>query len=76
MSEASGVEIPADQLEEIAAGAEEVDLVNSGLEETMVTAYHEIRDLSIKHDTDLRTAAFINAIDKVAVAYSNMGIFP
>jgi len=76
MSDASGIEIPADQLEEIAAGAEEIDLVNSGLEETMVMAYHEIRDLAIKHGTDLRTAAFISAIDKVAVAYNNMGIFP
>ena len=57
-------------------GADEVDLVNSGLEETMVTAYNEINDIAKEKDTDLRTAAFICAIDKVAVAYLEMGIFP
>lgn len=76
ISEASGVYIAPEKLAEIAAGADELDLVNSGLEETMVTAYNEIRDLAKSHGTDLRTAAFINAIDKVAVAYNNMGIFP
>lgn len=76
ISEASGVQIPPEKLDEIAAGAEEIDIVNSGLEETMITAYHEVRDISRKHGTDLRTAAFISAINKVAVAYKNMGIFP
>ena len=28
------------------------------------------------HRTDYRTAAFINAINKVAVSYQEMGIFP
>ena len=76
ISELSGVEIPPDKLEEVAAGADEVDLVNSGLEETMIAAYQDIRGLAQKHGTDLRTAAFISAIDKVAVAYKEMGIFP
>lgn len=59
-------------------GADEIDLVNSGLEETMITAYHNIRDVQKKNKKipDLRTAAFISAIDKVAVAYYNLGIFP
>ena len=76
ISELSGVEIPPDKMEEIAAGADEIDLVNSGLEETMIAAYHDTRGVARKHGTDLRTAAFINAIDKVAVAYKEMGIFP
>lgn len=59
-------------------GADEVDLVRSGLEETMITAYHQIRDVyrRKKKITDLRTAAFVNAIDKVANDYTTMGIFP
>ncbi len=62
----------------LARGAEEVDLVNSGLEETMVFAYNQIREIwkRNKDVKDLRTAAFINAITKVADDYMAMGIFP
>ncbi len=61
---------------EMAFGAGEVELVNSGLEETMSSAYVEIRDQSKRHQTDLRTGAFISAIDKIAASYLEMGIFP
>ena len=61
---------------EIIHGADETDLVNSGLEDTMIAAYHEIREVSRAHSCDLRTAAFIDAINKVAVSYTAMGIFP
>ena len=58
-------------------GAEEEDLVNSGLEETMSVAWQQIRDVQHKHPkSDLRTAAFISAIDKIAVSYMELGIFP
>jgi len=57
-----------------AAGEEE--LVNSGLEETMVAAYNELRTIQLQRKVDLRTAAFINAIGKVALAYMQRGIFP
>ncbi len=57
-----------------AAGEEE--LVNSGLEETMVAAYGELRGIQVARKVDLRTAAFINAIGKVALAYMERGIFP
>ena len=43
-----------------AAGEEE--LVRSGLEETMVAAYAELRVIQAERNVDLRTAAFINAI--------------
>lgn len=61
---------------QVAAGANEEDLVNSGLEETMVFAYNEIRDYAKRLQTDLRTAAFASSIDKIAVMYRQMGIFP
>ncbi len=70
------VDIPPAEMMRLTAGADEVDLVNSGLEETMATAYQEIRAIAKEKNTDLRTAAFINAIDKVAVSYTEMGIFP
>ncbi len=59
-------------------GAEEIDLVNSGLEETMAVAYREIRELRnrLGNDVDLRTSAMVTAINKVAVTYEELGIFP
>ena len=62
----------------ITHGASEEDLVNSGLEETMVDAYHEIRDVRTRMSSavDLRVAAFVSAIDKIAVSYMELGIFP
>ncbi|MEO5589928.1 MAG: Glu/Leu/Phe/Val dehydrogenase [Gemmatimonadaceae bacterium] len=56
--------------------AGEGELVNSGLEETMVAAYVELRAIQQEHAVDLRTAAFMNAISKVAMAYTQRGIFP
>ncbi|MBI2829208.1 MAG: Glu/Leu/Phe/Val dehydrogenase [Acidobacteria bacterium] len=57
---------------------DELGIVNSGLEETMVTAYQEIRETRQRQPAvqDLRTAAFLNAINKVARAYLELGIFP
>jgi len=59
-------------------GADEIDLVNSGLEETMATAYNQIREVWKNNPKipDLRTAAFVSAIDKVASSYMELGIFP
>jgi glutamate dehydrogenase (NAD(P)+) len=66
------------EIAEIAHGPGEIDLVNSGLEETMIEAYHEIRDIKIAHgaDVDLRTASMIAAINKVAFSYGERGVFP
>jgi glutamate dehydrogenase (NAD(P)+) len=59
-------------------GPDEIDLVNSGLEETMISAYNQIHTIWKEHKgvEDLRTAAFINAIDKIAIGYMSLGIFP
>ena len=59
-------------------GAEEVDLVHSGLEETMITATREIMQiwLSTPEIPDMRTAAYVSAINKVATSYAELGIFP
>ena len=59
-------------------GADEIDLVRSGLEETMVNAYHQIRGAYKRKKSvkDLRTAAFICALEKISSDYINMGVFP
>src|SRR5439155_14124857 len=72
-----GKPVPEEDKKFLVRGPEEIDLVNSGLEETMVTAYRTIREV---HHTrvpkeSMRTAAFIIAIKKVALAYEQLGIF-
>jgi glutamate dehydrogenase (NAD(P)+) len=59
-------------------GADEVDLVRSGLEETMITATREIMEIwkSNPNIPDMRTAAYVCAINKVATSYAELGIFP
>ncbi|MFM6975905.1 MAG: Glu/Leu/Phe/Val family dehydrogenase [Sphingobacteriaceae bacterium] len=74
----TGVALTADQRSMIIKGASELELVNSGLEDTMIRSYHEIRDVKVanKKIETLRTAAFVSSIDKVAISYMNMGIWP
>ncbi len=74
----TGQQLDDGELEAATRGADEIDLVNSGLEETMIVAYHQIRDTHkrIGNVIDLRTAAMVTAIDKIAVIYGEMGIFP
>jgi glutamate dehydrogenase (NAD(P)+) len=60
----------------LAAGPGEADLVSSGLEDTMVNAYHEMREQKLKYRVDLRSATYVIAIEKVARAYLERGIFP
>jgi glutamate dehydrogenase (NAD(P)+) len=62
----------------IIKGADEVDLVYSGLEETMISSLHDIlntmeADPKIK---SMRVASFVLAINKVGVSYKELGIFP
>jgi len=74
----TGRQFTPEQTERVTRGASEEDLVNSGLEETMTGAYHPIREVWKHHGgkVDLRTAALIVAIDKVALSYQQLGIFP
>ncbi|MFN4122607.1 MAG: Glu/Leu/Phe/Val family dehydrogenase [Flavobacteriales bacterium] len=62
----------------IERGADEQDLVYSGLEETMINAYHAIRNELVNNPEipDLRTAAFVVAIKKIATSYNTLGVFP
>ena len=56
---------------------DELDLVNSGLEETMITAFGEIAEVrDRRRGLDLRTAAYISAINKIGTSYLELGVFP
>ena len=59
-------------------GSDELDLVRSGLEDTMIIAYNEIREIQRQNPAmqDLRTAAFLSAIEKIGISYQMLGIFP
>jgi len=74
---ATGDSFSDDEHKKIVKGASERDIVNSGLEETMVNAYHELNaKRKEKNIKSLRTAAFILAIDRIAISYLDLGIFP
>jgi len=78
IEKATGRLLSPEEHRRIAHGADEIDLVNSGLEETMIGAYRQVRDL-LRQDArlkDLRTAAFLCALRKVATSYMELGIFP
>ncbi|HEY2721109.1 MAG TPA: Glu/Leu/Phe/Val dehydrogenase [Chitinophagaceae bacterium] len=78
MEALSGKKVASDEKEFIMHGADEVDLVYSGLEETMITATREIMDIWKNNPDipDMRTAAFVVAINKVGTSYAELGIFP
>ena len=74
----TGKRVTAAEKKIILHGPDEVDLVHSGLEDTMIGSYHEIRDVWMKNKkvNDMRSAAFVSAINKVGVSYMELGIFP
>ncbi|MBU6158196.1 MAG: Glu/Leu/Phe/Val dehydrogenase [Bacteroidetes bacterium] len=78
MESLSGKPVDGNIRKNILHGPEEVDLVYSGLEETMITAVNEVMDCWKNNPSipDMRTAAYVVAISKVAVSYAELGIFP
>jgi len=73
----SDTNLQVERRKQLITGATEEDLVNSGLEDIMINSYQEINSVMKKNKLDdLRTAAFINSIDKIAISYLELGIFP
>lgn len=62
---------------EIIRGASELDLVRSGLDDSMRSAYEEISEAARQHDLgrDYRTAAYVVAISKIARSYLDIGVY-
>jgi glutamate dehydrogenase (NAD(P)+) len=50
--------------------------INETLEQTMRTAFKSVYETSQRYDTDMRTGAYILAVDRVAEATRVRGIFP
>jgi glutamate dehydrogenase (NAD(P)+) len=78
IEELTGKAVNATEKTLIMHGPDEVDLVHSGLEETMITATREIMEYwnSNNEIPDMRTAAYVVAINKVGTSYAELGIFP
>ena len=76
VEELTGQRVDAQRLATAVAGAGEAELVDSGLEDTMIAAWAEIGEARARYDSDLRTAAYLISIEKVAQSYVDRGIFP
>jgi glutamate dehydrogenase (NAD(P)+) len=74
----TGIALSPLQRSVIVKGASELELVNSGLEDTMIRSYHEIREIYTGNNKldSMRTAALVGVINKIAVSYQNLGIWP
>ena len=72
----TGKVFPADFKLKSIEGSSEIDLVRSGLEDTMLETYKVISDVWNKHSEipDLRTAAMIVAVKRIAQSYNSLGI--
>ena len=72
----TGLKFPRADFESVLAGGREIDLVRSGLEEKMRTAYCEMSELwnGDKGIDDLRTAAYVIALRRIAARYEAVGI--
>ncbi|NOT38782.1 MAG: Glu/Leu/Phe/Val dehydrogenase [Saprospiraceae bacterium] len=74
----SGKKIGETERALLTRGADEIDLVRSGLEETMVSSFQQIwKVYAARPEVEtLRNAAFIVALEKISNDYANLGIFP
>lgn len=72
----AGKKVPDHLARQVKYGADEIDLIRSGLDDTMRKAYQEMRDIWHGNPKvlDMRTAAFVVAIKKIACSYQEMGI--
>ena len=76
LEKALGRELPQTFKDKYMEGASELDLVRSGLDDTMRNAYQEMRQVWRARDDvpTLRMAAYVIALQRVALSYSAMGL--
>lgn len=76
LEQMTGTEMPSRLRGEIVRGASELDLVRSGLDDTMRAAFADIRDTLKRNPEihDYRTAAYVIAIRKLAQSYHDLGL--
>lgn len=76
IEEMTGKSVDSKLRTDLVRGASELDLVRSGLDDTMRNAFADIRD-AMKRNPDIkdyRTAAFVIAIQKLAQSYYDLGL--
>ena len=75
---ATGKELSPDDRTAIVRPVDELTVVNSGLEQTMIDSYHQLQETASRVDgiADLRTAGYYLAIERVAHSYVDLGVFP
>ncbi len=76
LEQAMGDKFTEEMRQEFTKEADELNLVRSGLEDTMCEAYQEIREIWHSRDDvpDLRTAAYILAIGRVSHYYTEYAL--
>ena len=77
IEEVTGSPFPADTKQKYMEGADELSLVRSGLDDTMRSAYQDMSKVwnERRHEgVDLRTAAYLISIQKVADSYATLGL--
>lgn len=70
----NGVKFSDEHMASLSHGASERDIVYSGLEDTMSDAVKATLATAKKHQVSYRIAAFINAIQRVTMAYDACGL--
>jgi glutamate dehydrogenase (NAD(P)+) len=73
----TGKTLPPEDTALLLQAPNEIDFVRTALENTMAISYEKIRNMWKRRDLpDLRTSAYLAAIERVADAYALEGIFP
>jgi len=77
LEQMTGEKISDIQRNKLTRGADELDLVRSGLDDTMRNAYQQIRETMLRMDNvnDLRTAAYVSSIEKISRSYLDIGVY-
>ena len=77
MEQVTGKAVTAPERRILTQGPNEIDFVYTALEETIGIAYQEIREVWKRRALpELRTAAYLVAIERVGNCYLSQGIFP
>ena len=72
----TGKSMPQKYKDNFLKGIEEIDLVRSGLDDMMIDGFQDVKKAYMNNNkiTDFRTAAYLVAIEKIALAYDSIGL--
>ncbi len=73
----TGGSLPSALEQKLTTGADELDLVRSGLEDGMRIAFQQLKRVYNEMDevTDFRTAAYVIAVNKISRSYLDIGVY-